>query len=314
MYCRSDGASVRAIFVDFHEVAESHGKHRFFRRRERIDAELVFEPRDQHGEAERVRGRNPDSTRSSRNGARILPCSRAISSIWPIMVNFTDITSSLRFVHFAPIYSSNDYDQVHELGRGQHEWFPPCRQSAADRSTKATLPPWPHCCGADFRTAIVGFWDHALNALARREPPPGLPKYGYLMESGGAPVGAILMICSAMRAGDALAPRCNLSSWYVEPAFRTYAPLLVSQALRHKEVTYTERLGRAAYLADHRSAGFFALQRGHLRLPAGLAAGDRAAKGEVMDARLPPAIADRCLRAATSSCNTPNTAASACGV
>ena len=34
-------------------------------------------------------------------------------------------------------------------------------------------------------------------------------------------------------------PRCNLSSWYVDPAFRTYAPMLVSQALRHKEVTYT---------------------------------------------------------------------------
>ena len=83
------------------------------------------------------------------------------------------------------------------------------------------------------------FWQRALSALARREPPPGLPKYGYLLESAGAPVGAILMICSAMRTGDTLAPRCNLSSWYVEPAFRTYAPLLVSQALRHKEVTYT---------------------------------------------------------------------------
>ncbi|MFZ0775378.1 MAG: acyl-CoA acyltransferase, partial [Xanthobacteraceae bacterium] len=65
------------------------------------------------------------------------------------------------------------------------------------------------------------FWQRALNALARREPPPGLPKYGYLLESGGTPVGAILMICSAMRSGDTLAPRCNLSSWYVESAFRT---------------------------------------------------------------------------------------------
>jgi hypothetical protein len=82
------------------------------------------------------------------------------------------------------------------------------------------------------------FWRRALGELARREPPSGLPKYGYLMETGGRPVGAILMICSAMRAGDRLASRCNLSSWYVEPAFRTYAPLLVSQALRHKEVTY----------------------------------------------------------------------------
>jgi len=41
-----------------------------------------------------------------------------------------------------------------------------------------------------------------------------------------------------MHAGDADAIRCNLSSWYVEPAFRAYATLLVAQALRHKDVTY----------------------------------------------------------------------------
>ena len=32
--------------------------------------------------------------------------------------------------------------------------------------------------------------------------------------------------------------RCNLSSWYVDPAFRAYATLLVSHALSHRDVTY----------------------------------------------------------------------------
>ena len=82
------------------------------------------------------------------------------------------------------------------------------------------------------------FWHHALDQLSRREPPPDLPKYGYLLETDGVLIGAILLICSAIRVGNTLAPRCNLSSWYVEPAFRAYAPLLVSQALRHKGVTY----------------------------------------------------------------------------
>ncbi len=82
------------------------------------------------------------------------------------------------------------------------------------------------------------FWRHALGELTRREPPPGLPKYGYLLETDGTPIGAILMICSAMHTGGGPVPRCNLSSWYVEPEFRAYAPLLVSQALRHKDVTY----------------------------------------------------------------------------
>jgi hypothetical protein len=82
------------------------------------------------------------------------------------------------------------------------------------------------------------FWLGAFAQLTRHEAPPGLPKYGYLLESGGIVVGAILLICSTMPAGDEAATRCNLSSWYVDPAFRAYAPMLVSQALRHKDVTY----------------------------------------------------------------------------
>ena len=82
------------------------------------------------------------------------------------------------------------------------------------------------------------FWLQAFAQLTAREPPRGLPKYGYLLEGDGVVAGAVLLICSTMRAGDAIATRCNLSSWYVEPAFRAYAPLLVSQALRHKDVTY----------------------------------------------------------------------------
>jgi hypothetical protein len=58
------------------------------------------------------------------------------------------------------------------------------------------------------------------------------------LESDGAAVGAILLICSAMGEADKVTIRCNLSSWFVEPAFRAYAPMLVSQALRHKNVTY----------------------------------------------------------------------------
>ncbi len=82
------------------------------------------------------------------------------------------------------------------------------------------------------------FWLGAFAQLTRHEPPPGLPKYGYLLESDGVVVGAVLLICATMPAGDAVATRCNLSSWYVEPRFRAYAPMLVSQALRYKNVTY----------------------------------------------------------------------------
>jgi hypothetical protein len=89
-----------------------------------------------------------------------------------------------------------------------------------------------------FRKRSRQFWVGAFEQLRKREPPPSLPKYGYLLESDGAPVGALLLICAAMHTNTATDIRCNLSSWYVEPQFRAYAALLVSRALQHKDVTY----------------------------------------------------------------------------
>jgi hypothetical protein len=90
------------------------------------------------------------------------------------------------------------------------------------------------------------FWQHVIRRLATRAVPPNAPRFGYLLESHGAAVGAILQIFSTQRAGSAgieekaekATTRCNVSSWYVDPAFRSYAPLLVSQALKQKGVTY----------------------------------------------------------------------------
>jgi hypothetical protein len=82
------------------------------------------------------------------------------------------------------------------------------------------------------------FWLDALRRLSGRESPSEMPKYGYLLETGAGPVGAILLIYSTMPSRDGAMTRCNLSSWYVEPAYRAYAALLASQALRHKDVTY----------------------------------------------------------------------------
>ena len=109
-----------------------------------------------------------------------------------------------------------------------------CRQiGEADIAAVAAL------LGRGFPNRARQFWSDALARLTRREPPPGFPKYGYLLESGDAAVGALLLICSTMREGGRLATRCNLSSWYVEPAYRAYATLLVSQALADKDATYT---------------------------------------------------------------------------
>lgn len=82
------------------------------------------------------------------------------------------------------------------------------------------------------------YWLRALDRLAKHAPPAGFPKYGYLMEIGGVPVGVILLIFSTVQNDGSYAVRCNVSSWYVDPAYRAHATLLISQALRRKDIAY----------------------------------------------------------------------------
>ena len=89
-----------------------------------------------------------------------------------------------------------------------------------------------------FRGRGKQFWLGIFARLTKRTPPAGLPRYGYLLENSDTPVGVILLIFSSVRTAGGSATRGNVSSWYVEPAFRSYAALLVSFALKHKDVTY----------------------------------------------------------------------------
>ncbi|MBR0795990.1 acyl-CoA acyltransferase [Bradyrhizobium jicamae] len=81
-------------------------------------------------------------------------------------------------------------------------------------------------------------WVNGLQRMAAREIPEGFPRFGYMLDNQGTPVGVLLLIYSAQGDASGAAIRCNLSSWYVEPAYRSYAPMLTSVAQRHKHVTY----------------------------------------------------------------------------
>lgn len=82
------------------------------------------------------------------------------------------------------------------------------------------------------------YWIGGLRRMSEREAPEGFPRFGYILEHDGTPVGALLLIYTAQNDGDGTSIRCNLSSWYVEPAFRNYAPMLTKVAQRHQHVTY----------------------------------------------------------------------------
>jgi hypothetical protein len=81
-------------------------------------------------------------------------------------------------------------------------------------------------------------WTSGLRRQSVREVPEGFPRFGYMLDHEGMPVGVLLLIYTARDVGGETSIRCNLSSWYVEPAFRSYAALLTKVAQRHEHVTY----------------------------------------------------------------------------
>jgi hypothetical protein len=82
------------------------------------------------------------------------------------------------------------------------------------------------------------YWMQGLRRQAAREIPNGYPRFGYMLDNDGRAVGVLLLLYTSRIDGNETAIHCNLSSWYVEPAFRNYAPLLTKIAQRNKEVTY----------------------------------------------------------------------------
>jgi hypothetical protein len=89
-----------------------------------------------------------------------------------------------------------------------------------------------------FRVRTRDFWVRAFRRMTEHSTPPGFPKYGYVLECNGTPVGVILLIFSYIVVKGEMTVRCSVSSWYVEPPFRGYAAMLASHALRHEHVTY----------------------------------------------------------------------------
>jgi hypothetical protein len=123
-----------------------------------------------------------------------------------------------------------------------------------------------------FRGRSRAFWSKVLERLARHMAPAGFPQYGYLLESDSAPVGVILLIFSRWPGEPGEAVRCNVSSWYVEPAYRGYASFLSARALSHKGVTYlnitpaphTRPIAQAQGYSQYSTGTFAALPALHL--------------------------------------------------
>ena len=82
------------------------------------------------------------------------------------------------------------------------------------------------------------YWMRGLRRQGARSLPPDVPRFGYLMESDGKPVGCLLLIYSTKAIDGTTTICCNNSSWYVDPEFRNYAALFASMTQKRKDVTY----------------------------------------------------------------------------
>jgi hypothetical protein len=109
-----------------------------------------------------------------------------------------------------------------------------CRQiEEADLSAVADL------LTRGFPGRHISFWMQGFARMAALPEVPGYPRFGYMIENDGKPVGVLLLLYrQILDESGAAYLRCNLSSWYVEPSMRSYASMLVSFALKRPNVTY----------------------------------------------------------------------------
>jgi hypothetical protein len=107
-----------------------------------------------------------------------------------------------------------------------------------------------------------GYWLQGLRRQASRQVPEGYPRYGYMLDNGGAPVGVLLLIYASGNNDGETTVRCNLSSWYVDPKFRNYAMRLTKAAQGSNEVTYLNISARPVIWPIIEAQGFKAYCRG----------------------------------------------------
>jgi hypothetical protein len=81
------------------------------------------------------------------------------------------------------------------------------------------------------------YWENAIERLRQHPTSTGMPKYGYGLEQDHVLVGVLLMIATSVTIEGQEHIRCNLSSWYVQPAYRHMASILAQRPLKHRQAT-----------------------------------------------------------------------------
>jgi hypothetical protein len=89
-----------------------------------------------------------------------------------------------------------------------------------------------------FRRRPRDFWVNVVDRLTHHHTPAGFPKYGFMLENDGVPIGVLLLIFTQRTIDGVATIWCDESSYYVDPRFRPYGSIMVKRSHRYKNVTY----------------------------------------------------------------------------
>lgn len=100
------------------------------------------------------------------------------------------------------------------------------------------LEPLVELLTAGYQLPDQTLWRQRIDRLSRHSAPAGFPRYGYVLDCDGSPVGVVFTVYSSYPAGEKTKVRCYLANWFVDPNYRSYAIMLAAYAVRNREVTF----------------------------------------------------------------------------
>jgi hypothetical protein len=103
------------------------------------------------------------------------------------------------------------------------------------------------------------FWSHALGVMSQRSVPTGFPRFGYLLECNGAPVGVILQIFSITDTGTAADGALQSFELVCATGVRLLRGSIDLAGAENKERYLFQYFCGAAHMGYRRGARLFAL-------------------------------------------------------
>lgn len=128
------------------------------------------------------------------------------------------------------------------------------------------------------------YWSVAFARLRTRLVPISMPRYGYILEAGHQLVGVLLLISTLRRTGNQQSLFSNISSWYVEPAYRSYGALLYKRAIASNQTTYLNLSATTHVRRIVEGFGFERYTEGQVAAPLALARNQTSASVRIIGA------------------------------